>query len=43
MLLPPYIVFCLLNANAFALESLTSALIANILLLFSLQRFRDRL
>ena len=32
MCLPPYIVFCSLNANAFALGSLTSALIANILL-----------
>jgi hypothetical protein len=29
--LPPYIVFCVLNANVFAPGSLTSALIANII------------
>ena len=35
MRLPPYIVFCSLNANAFAFGSLTSALIANILQSFA--------
>src|SRR5206468_10443320 len=39
MCLPPYIVFCSLNANASAPGSLTSALIANILPFFSLQKF----
>jgi hypothetical protein len=35
MCLPPYIVFCALNANVSAHGSLTSALIANIVLLIS--------
>src|SRR5438445_13164143 len=35
MCLPPYIVFCALNANLSAHGSLTSALIANIILLIS--------
>src|SRR5215510_2621949 len=33
--LPPYIVFCAVNANVFARESQTSALIANAMLLLS--------
>src|SRR6266513_2481816 len=39
MCLPPYIVFCALNANVLAHGSLISALIANIMLLMSYQRF----
>jgi hypothetical protein len=39
MCLPPYIVFCALNANVFANGSLTSALIANIMLLTSYHYF----
>ena len=38
MCLPPYIVFCALNANVFARGSLTSALIANVMFFPELPR-----
>src|SRR5262249_37336773 len=38
MRLPPYIVFCALNANVFARGSTTAALIANVMLLVSRKR-----
>jgi hypothetical protein len=43
MRLPPYIVFCALKPNVFADGSLTSALIANVMILMSHNESQDRL